>query len=70
MVYWGAAWLRTVVDRLAFHRRVGAHGVRGHLEVETFTVTSAAGASFVYGAAANHDIDRESNGTVIRIRRP
>jgi PKD repeat protein len=36
----------------------------------TFTVTSAAGASFVYGASANHDPDRDSNGTVIRIKRP
>ena len=36
----------------------------------TFTITSAAGASFVYAAAANHDMDRDSNGTVIRIWRP
>ena len=36
----------------------------------TFTITAAVGTSFAYGAAANHDADGDSNGTVIRIRRP
>ena len=49
---------------------VGKYDIPRKAPAVTFTITSAAGASFVYGAAANHDLDRDSNGTVIRIRRP
>ena len=49
---------------------VGKYNIPRKAPAVTFTITSAAGASFVYAAAANHDLDRDSNGTVIRIRRP
>ena len=49
---------------------VGKYDIPRKSPAVTFTITTAAGASFVYGAAANHDVDRDSNGTVIRIRRP
>ena len=49
---------------------VGKYDIPRKAPAVTFTITSAAGASFVYGAAANHDLDRDSNGTAIRIRRP
>ena len=49
---------------------VGKYDIPRKAPAVTFTITSAAGASFVYAAAANHDLDRDSNGTVIRIRRP
>jgi PKD repeat protein len=49
---------------------IGKYDIPRKASAVTYTITSAAGASFVYGAGANHDPDRDSNGTVIRIRRP
>ena len=49
---------------------IGRYNIPRKAPAVTFTITGAAGAAFVYGAAANHDPDADSKGTVIRIRRP
>ena len=36
----------------------------------TFTVTNAALSGYTYQAAANHDPESDSNGTMIRVNRP
>ena len=49
---------------------VGTYDIARKTNTVTFTITRAVAASFVYDRSANHDADRDSNGTVIRIRRP
>ena len=49
---------------------IGKYDISRKAVAATLTIKSAVGASVVYGATANHDADRDSNGTVIRIRRP
>lgn len=44
--------------------------LRNNVSSVTLTVTNVTRAGFVYSAAANHDPDGDSNGTVINVTRP
>jgi Tol biopolymer transport system component len=49
---------------------VSRGGMPRKMSSASFTVTGAAHSSFVFSPGANHDPDRDSNGTTIVIRRP